>query len=472
MLDRFGKLLFIDLETTGANPATDGITEIGIVEVSAAGVQRWSTLVNPQAPIPPFVQKLTGIDDAMVRDAPAFGAVMQELQQRLQGGLFIAHNARFDYGFLRHAYKRHGINLRCDVLCTVKLSRKLFPLEIKHSLDALVARHALKADTRHRALADADLLWQFWRKLEAAVPAARLRNAIELQLQRPSMPAALKSEQLDDLPDGAGVYLFYGEHDVPLHVGRAAHLRQRVLAHFPSDHANCKDAHLARQIRRLEWRETAGEVGAHLLQLRMMRALQPAHDGLPQESGAWSWQLPADGGAPALVYTSDLDFGGAPQLYGLFASPQKAEAAWQALTAKNALCAVLTGREERHAGQPCSAYRMKRCTGACIGLESEQRHRLRLEHALAGIRLQAWPHAGAVTLTETGPDGRQDVHVVHNWAYLGTAQSEHEVWQVMEEVPARPPFDPDVYRLLQRAFARGKLRVRALGENGALRAGA
>lgn len=98
---RYRRLIFIDLETTGPNPAADFITEIGIVEVTDAGVQRWSTLVNPQVPIPPFIRRLTGIDDDMVRTAPTFEMLAHELQNRLENGLFIAHNARFDYGFLR-----------------------------------------------------------------------------------------------------------------------------------------------------------------------------------------------------------------------------------------------------------------------------------------------------------------------------------------------------------------------------------
>jgi DNA polymerase-3 subunit epsilon len=157
---RFKRLVFIDLETTGANAATDRITEIGLIEVRAGAVHRWSSLVNPGIPIPPFIQELTGIDDGMVRNAPPFSALRDELLQRLSGCVFIAHNARFDHGFLRNAFAEHGHQLHCDVLCTVKLSRKLFPDERKHSLDTLITRHQLQVGDRHRALADADLLWQ------------------------------------------------------------------------------------------------------------------------------------------------------------------------------------------------------------------------------------------------------------------------------------------------------------------------
>jgi DNA polymerase-3 subunit epsilon len=177
-----GKLIFIDLETTGANAAADRITEIGLIESDGGQVSHWSTLVNPGVPIPPFIQRLTGITDEMVRDAPTFASLQDALLERLSGGLFIAHNARFDHGFLRNAFTEAGYSLRCDVLCTVKLSRRLFPSEAKHNLDALVERHHLHAKNRHRALADADLLWQLWRKLESEIPSEIFEQAVQAQL--------------------------------------------------------------------------------------------------------------------------------------------------------------------------------------------------------------------------------------------------------------------------------------------------
>jgi DNA polymerase-3 subunit epsilon len=179
---RFERLVFIDLETTGVNAATDRITEIGLIEVCAGAAQRWSSLVNPGIAIPPFIQELTGIDDIMVRDAPPFSVLQDELLKRLSGSLFIAHNARFDHGFLRNAFAEHGHQLQCDVLCTVKLSRKLYPDERKHNLDTLIMRHQLQVGDRHRALADADLLWQLWRKLQVEIPTEQFEQAIRAQL--------------------------------------------------------------------------------------------------------------------------------------------------------------------------------------------------------------------------------------------------------------------------------------------------
>lgn len=186
------KLVFLDLETTGANAATDRITEIGLVEVEAGQVSRWSTLINPGQPIPPFIQRLTGINDHMVRDAPPIDTVLDTLRSRLVGGLFIAHNARFDYGFLSRAFLQAGYQLQNEVLCTVRLSRRLFPAERRHNLDTLIERHRLVTDERHRALADADLLWQLWNKFSTEIAPEIFEPAVQALRQRPGQPGAKK----------------------------------------------------------------------------------------------------------------------------------------------------------------------------------------------------------------------------------------------------------------------------------------
>ncbi len=173
------KLLFVDLETTGTSALGDRITEIGIITVEPGGhVERWSSLVNPGVDISSFIQRLTGIDNAMVRKAPAFSELAQEVEARLSDGLFIAHNVRFDYGFLHHAFFRTGHTFAPEALCTVKLSRRLYPAEKKHSLDTLITRHALVPNARHRALADADLLLQLWGRLQDVLPARVFMAAV------------------------------------------------------------------------------------------------------------------------------------------------------------------------------------------------------------------------------------------------------------------------------------------------------
>jgi len=463
---KYEKLIFVDLETTGANPIVDRITEIGIVEVQGEQVARWSTLVNPQVPIPPFIQNLTGITDAMVASAPVFEDLAEALLERLRGGLFIAHNARFDYGFLRNAFKAAGLSLRADVLCTVKLSRRLYPEEPKHNLDVLIQRHQLQADGRHRALADADLLWQLWGKLQQKIAPETFGQALAHLLQRPSTPSHLDPNVLDDIPDTPGVYLFYGENNALLYVGKSVHLRQRVLSHFNGDHRLFQDMRMSQQIHRLEWRETTGELGALLLEAQLIKDLQPIHNrALRRQRELCAWQLRplADGmSQPVLVNASEVDFGAAEGLYGLFSSRKKAETSLREIADTHELCHALLGLEKAAIGKPCFAHQLRRCRGACCGKEAAALYQARLEAALAGLKLSTWPYPGAVALVEKAPDGTEQAHVVHNWCYLGSARAEADVWSLLEQSPARPAFDVDTYKILVRALAKRQVRVRPL----------
>ena len=270
-------LVFVDLETTGGL-GVHRITEIGVVEVGPAGVTQWSSLVNPQQPIPFFIQQLTGISDSMVRDAPTFDVIAHDLLARLDGRLFVAHNARFDHGFLRSEFKRHGIRFQPDVLCTVQLSRAIYPTERRHGLDALIERHALVPFARHRALADADLLWQFWQHLHNAHSADILRGHIDQVMRRFRLAGDIDEDTIERIPAGCGVYVFFGENDVPLYVGRSVRLRQRVRAHLTGMKRSAKEQRLAELVRRVEWTGTGGEIGAMLEEGRSIARLGPAHN--------------------------------------------------------------------------------------------------------------------------------------------------------------------------------------------------
>ena len=464
----FQKLIFIDLETTGANPVSDRITEIGLVEVDASGkAVTWSSLVNPEVSIPAFIQGLTGISNAMVQGAPTFAQLAPALHERLQGALFIAHNARFDYGFLRNAFSEAGLPFRSDVLCTVKLSRALFPLEKKHNLDTLITRHDLQPDGRHRALADADLLWQLWQKLQRTLPKDQFQTVLNSLLQRPSLPSHLASDAIDEIPDTPGVYLFYGENNEPLYVGKSVRLRQRVLSHFNADHKLYKDMRLSQQLHRIEWRQTAGEIGALLLEAQLIKDLQPIHNRKLRRQGdlcAWRLQEDARGRTlPVLTLASEQDFGHADRLYGLFSTKRKAESALRELAELHQLCLVELGMEGRAGvNKPCFAWQLHQCKGVCVGKEDASFHRARLEAALAKLHVKTWPYAGMVGLIEARDEDDMEVHVVNNWCYLGTARSEADLWSLLEQAPARPAFDIDTYKILSRALARKQLRIRPL----------
>ena len=149
--------------------------EAGIVLLEdGVVVEEYATLVNPGVRIPYAIQQFTGITEAMVADAPPFEAVADAIASRIEGRLFVAHNARFDYGFLRSEFRRLGRRFRAPVLCTVRLSRALTPDERGHNLDAVMRRHGIACDARHRALGDAKVLAEFLRIARARWPAAKL----------------------------------------------------------------------------------------------------------------------------------------------------------------------------------------------------------------------------------------------------------------------------------------------------------
>ncbi|MDR0244759.1 MAG: DNA polymerase III subunit epsilon [Burkholderia sp.] len=274
-------LVFVDLETTGGSPAEHRITEIGVVEIGPLGVSTWTSLVNPAQAIPPFIQQLTGISDAMVRDAPSFASLAPALFDRLDGKLFVAHNASFDRGFLRAEFERAGLAFNPDVLCTVRLSRALFPRESRHGLDALIERHGLVPAARHRALADADLLWQFWRQLHDIVPLERLRDQIARTTRHFRLGGDLTEAWLDTAPAGCGAYALFGEGDAPLYVGRSVRVRQRLRALLTGERRSSKEMRLAQQVRRVEWRETGNELGAMLAEAQWIAQLRPSYNRRP-----------------------------------------------------------------------------------------------------------------------------------------------------------------------------------------------
>jgi DNA polymerase-3 subunit epsilon len=439
-------LSFIDLETTGATATADRVTEVGIVEVDADGtVREWQQLVNPGARIPPFIEQLTGISNEMVADAPPFEAVAAEILHRLEGRLFVAHNARFDYGFLKNEFKRMGLAFRAPVLCTVKLSRLLYPEHHRHNLDSLIQRHGLQAGGRHRALADARLIHQFWQKIHVDRGSDQIEAALKKLCARPSLPPHLDAGLVDDLPDTPGVYLFYGENELPLYVGKAKDIRKRVLAHFSADHSSAKEMALSQQVRRIDWIETAGEIGALLKEAALVKQLQPTNNRqLRRNDEACTWTL-VDAGEgwlrPQLAWARDLDLGVRTSCYGLFKSAREATEALRGLAASHQLCEVLLGLEKNTPGKPCFGYQLKRCKGACIGREPMARHTLRLVSALAGLKLITWPFAGPAVIREG-----DEAHLIDSWRYLGTARCDDEISELL--AAGRAQFDRDTYRIL------------------------
>jgi DNA polymerase III subunit epsilon len=457
-------LAFVDLETTGGNAAHHRITEVAVVRVHNGELaEEWSSLVNPECPIPAYIAQFTGITDDMVAGAPRFAEIAAEVLRKLQGAVFVAHNARFDYSFLRSEFRRLDMPFSAKTLCTVKLSRRLFPEHVHHNLDAVMKRHGLVCSARHRALGDAQVLRDFWFKLRREVPQAALGATVQSVLGAPKLPAHLPADFADDLPEGHGAYRLYGEDGTLLYVGKSHALRTRVLDQLAGGDAESGQHKLWRLVRHIDWVETAGELGALLREAEWIKTQKPLYNRRAK-SQTLSCTLRAAAAPsaaiamPAAVQPIDsVDPADLEQCFGVFHSDKDARKALGDIARAQRLCLKVLGLEDG-AGS-CLAYQIGQCRGACVGKEPLMLHDLRVRLALSSLKLKPWPFPGRIALRERDPRSGEfqgapgaDLHVIDRWTYLGTARSEDEL-AVLRARPAGAGFDVDVYRILVRYFS-------------------
>jgi DNA polymerase III subunit epsilon len=460
-MDAADALVFVDLETTGGTPAYHRITEVGIVRMQNGELlDEWSSLVNPECAIPPYIQAFTGISSEMVIDAPRFADIASTVLDKLRGAVFVAHNARFDYSFLRSEFRKLGIDYTADVLCTVKLSRRLFPEHPRHNLDAVMERHGLACSARHRALGDAGVLRDLWLKLGKEVPAETLAiAAAHAMLAVPKLPAHLPAGLADELPDGPGAYRFFGEDGALLYVGKSTSLRTGVLNQLGNEHAGSRDHTLAALVRRVDWVPCAGELGAMLLESDWIRSKNPPYNRRVKSQADAATLVPA-ADSSGRVRIQRIDMLEAQELarsFGVFHSEKDARKALIDIAQAKGLCLKVLGIEES-AGS-CFALQVGKCRGACTGKEPLILHDMRVQMALSGLKIKSWPFPGRIALRERASGGfsadgtrAAEFHVLDQWMYLGSAQSEEELAEFRSR-HAYAAFDVNVYKILLRYFA-------------------
>ncbi|TAG04661.1 MAG: DNA polymerase III subunit epsilon [Betaproteobacteria bacterium] len=394
---------------------------------------------------------MTGITNAMVRDAPTFFEIREALRALLTDAFFVAHNARFDYGFIKNEFRRVGEAFTSDALCTVRLSRALYPDADGHGLDAIIRRHRLSGFARHRAMGDVEATAAFVQHATDDHGADAVSAATKSLLKMPSLPAQLESNSIANLPDSPGVYLFYGINDLPIYIGKAKQLRERVRSHFSSDHMSSNDVRLSQELRRIEWQSTAGEFSALLLEAQWVKEKMPLHNiALRKRSklGFYAISIGDDSVETAPLWFSADEWVAAQQsaeariFYGPF-NDKAAGKRWLAdVTKLHRLCEHAVGiSKPRGALDPCFARQVGRCLGACVDQETAQQHRERMIAALSGSEMPVWPFVGAVTFEERDEaNDRVDLLQFDEWCALAGG--------------VRLPFDVDVFKLIGRMLAK------------------
>jgi DNA polymerase-3 subunit epsilon len=299
-------------------------------------------------------------------------------------------------------------------------------------------------------MGDVELVLAFLAVARAELGAEVLEHEAKALLQgSASMPPQLQTP-IEDVPDTPGVYVFYGEGEIPLYIGKSVTLRTRVMSHFQASSRQAREMRILQEIRRIEWQETAGELGALLLESRWVKERQPIHNRLLRRTrGLRAWQLSDKHEAKPLLTLVGLDDIAATDmgsLYGAYRSKRQAHDALRSLCDAQALCPQALGLESGKGA--CFASQIGKCKGVCAGRESATVHWLRLQLALRGEQLQAWPFAGPVGIREfDARSGRTDIHVFDQWCHLATV---HDEDALAEALRTRQPlaFNIDTYRLL------------------------
>lgn len=449
------KLAIVDVETTGLSPVHERIIEIAILRVENGKIIReMETLVNPEISLPPEIVRLTGINPEDLIAAPRFFDIKDEIREILDGTVFLAHNAHFDYGFIKNEFARYGEAFHSKRLDTVRLFRSLYPQAGRFNLDRMIEFFNLTVKERHRAGADTRVLYDFLKIVETADTPDVLVPAVSLAMNRPNIPPGLKPGSIDNLPESPGVYLFYGDDGTPLYIGKSINIRERVLSHFAATARSGKELKIFQQVKRIESRTTTGELSALLLEATLVKKLQPVHNRklralrkvvatrIVQPEGSYMNVM--------LERTDHIDSRTVGSIAGIFRSDRQAKDTLLSIARDHALCPKLLGLESGHG--VCFWHGLGWCHGACAGKEMPARYNLRFMEAFSRLRFRRWPFPGAIIIRES-PDNSITGILCDQWCILGNSGPDGEI---VAETGNGYVFDMDTYKILVRYLFEGK----------------
>lgn len=410
----------IDIETTGGNPYKDRITEIAIfVHDGEKIVREYNSLINPERKIPYFITKMTGISDAMVAKAPRFYEVAKEIVEITEGAIFVAHNASFDYNFIRHEFKNYGYNFQRECLCTVKLSRKIIPGMQSYSLGKLCQELNIRIDGRHRAGGDALATVKLFELL-----LQENANTVYLEtlgLKTGSTPAntRISKQTLEHLPARTGIYYFLDEEGKILYIGKSKDIRQRVISHF-SRISSKKALEMIGRIAHIEHEVTGSELLALLRESAEIKLHQPLFNRSQRRTmfnyGLYSY---TDQAGYLCLKIDKNNNGQAP--HTSFANLDRGKKFLFQLTEKYQLCQNLTGLYSTSSA--CFQYAVKQCLGACIGKELPESYNARVEEAIAWA---GFLKENLIVLDKGRIPSETGFIMIENGKYLGYGYIERE----------------------------------------------
>ncbi len=371
----------VDIETTGGRANRDKITEIGIVLYNGDTIlDTYETLVNPECYIPEGITRLTGITQEMVADAPKFFEVARKIVEMTEGAIFVAHNVRFDYQFLKEEFARLGFAFTRRRLCTVRLSRKAFPGLSSYSLENLIRHFKIPVDARHRALADARATTILLEKALAGEDTHDDVNLlVNLGIRESRLPKGISLDKIHDLPEACGVYYFHNAQGQVMYVGKSINIKKRIADHF-ADRTRKGEALSA--VADITYELTGSELIALLLESHEIKQLKPPINRA-QRHVRFSYAIKAYENAEGYlcfdVVRNTADARKKYQIVSEYPSMSSAKGRLNHLVKRFTLCARYC--HLHFSTGPCFHYHLKQCLGACAGVESVPEYNERAEQA-------------------------------------------------------------------------------------------
>lgn len=375
----------IDIETTGSVATQDRITEIAIFKHDGSKVvDQYATLINPERSIPPFISKLTGITDSMVKDAPKFFEVAKEIIEFTKDCVFVAHNVNFDYSFVKKEFNYLGYNYQKKTLCTVRLSRKLLPDETSYSLGKLSKSLGIELPPklRHRAIGDAKATADLFTLLMKTNNNSQQYDLFESELSTNMLPPNINLEEVQNLPQETGVYYFHDKDGQIIYVGKSKNIKNRVSKHFSVDYKSRKAIDFKNNIHSISYEITGSELIALLFESAEIKKHLPKYNRA-QRRTAFPFGLYHEETEEGYIYffterisRVDKDF----QPLSVFGTQKTAKNTLHRLIEDNQLCQNLSSL-----GKPdpsCFFHQIKKCKGACRGQEDVQYYNKRAEKIL------------------------------------------------------------------------------------------
>ena len=355
----------LDIETTGGQFNEEGITEIAIYKFDGHEiVDQFISLVNPEIPIQPFVVKLTGINNEMLRLAPKFHEIAKRIIEITQDCIIVAHNAVFDYRILCTEFRRLGYEFNAKNLCTVALAQRLLPEQPSHSLGKLVRALGIPMADRHRASGDAMATVKLFKiLLEKDLEKVIVKELIKTDVQKGIAPKF--RDILDSVPSKTGIYYFHNQQGSIIYIGKSKNIKKRVNQHLIGTTNKCRK--MQREVFTVTYDETGSELIALLKESQEIKINKPQYNKALQKTnfhiGLYK-NTNKEG-----YFTLDIQkIDGRKKEITLFSSITEAKNFLQIITSHYHLCQKFTTLSDSK--NECFQHKIKECNGACIGKES------------------------------------------------------------------------------------------------------